>query len=78
MGIKYGPKDICVGEDVYADLSPVIGNEIGGLRPVLIKEVHDDVVIVVPYVLNYETGKREPHPYQIRAIDYSRLRNKIQ
>ena len=72
------PNIIKVGEMRYADLSPVIGNEIGGLRPVLIKEVYDDIVIVVPCVLNYQTKKHEPHPYQIRAIDYSRVKEKVQ
>ena len=67
-----------VGEVRYVDLSPVIGNEIGGLRPVLIKEVYDDVVIVVPCVYNPETKRHEPHPYQIRAIDYSRVKEVVQ
>lgn len=75
---KVGPKDVCVGEIRYADLSPVRGNEIGGLRPVLIKEVYDDVVVVVPFVYNLQTQQREPHPYQIRAIDYSRVKEVIQ
>lgn len=73
----HGPHDVHVGEIRYADLSPVIGNEIGGLRPVLIREVHDDVVVIVPCLRNHETNIYEPHPYQIRAIDYSRVLEKV-
>jgi mRNA-degrading endonuclease toxin of MazEF toxin-antitoxin module len=65
---------IKVGDILYADLSPVRGNEIGGLRKVLVKEVYDDVVVVIPCVYNYRNQSYEPHPYQIRAIDRCRFK----
>lgn len=68
---------INIGDVFYADLSPAIGNEAGGIRPVLIKEVYDDVVIIVPYVFDWKTHTEILHPHQIRSIDRRRLKQKM-
>lgn len=56
------------GEIYYADLSPVVGSEQGGVRPVLIVQNdtgnrHSPTVIAA--AITSQTGKAKlPHPYR--------------
>ena len=66
------------GDIYFADLSPVVGSEQGGMRPVLIVQNdtgnrHSPTVIAA--AITSQTGKARLE--QIRTIDKSRLRERM-
>ena len=67
-------------EKWFVDLSPVVGNELGGIRKCLVEEIISDRLIrVVPYAVNFEseTGyDYEPMYEHIRTVDISRFRSR--
>ncbi|HPE95442.1 MAG TPA: type II toxin-antitoxin system PemK/MazF family toxin [Bacillota bacterium] len=69
------------GDIFYADLSPVVGSEQGGLRPVLI--VQNDVgnkhsPTVIAAAITSQTGKaRLPTHISIDAAEYGLARNSV-
>ncbi len=80
------------GEVYYADLSPVIGSEQGGVRPVLIIQNKYSPTIIVAAITSKTDKKKLPTHVdigdvlskesivlleQIRTIDKARLRQKI-
>lgn len=70
--------DIKPNQIYYADLSPCVGNEIGGIRPCKIVEVYyDDLVRVRPKVLNTITMEYEYSEKHEKTISIKRLREKM-
>jgi hypothetical protein len=67
-------------EKWFVDLSPVVGNELGGIRKCLVDEIISDrLVRVVPYAVNFEseTGyDAEPMYEHARTVDISRFRQR--
>lgn len=61
-----------VGQVVWAELSPAVGDEIGGLRPVKICCRQGYLVQVVPYV--FKDGKYYPVFFQARTISVKRIK----
>ena len=67
-----------VGDIYFADLSPCIGNEVGGIRPCkIIKVYSNDLVRVQPKVLNTITMEYEFSEIHEKTISTKRLREKI-
>ena len=65
--------------DVYfADLSPSVGNEIGGVRQCKIVKIYDDnMVRVRPMGINYKTGAFVFLDKHERVISTKRLKEKV-
>ena len=69
------------GDLFYADLSPVVGSEQGGIRPVLV--VQNDVgnkyspTIIAAAVTSQINKAKMPTHIEIRTIDKRRLKEKI-
>lgn len=63
--------NINVGEVYYADLSPCVGEEIGGIRPVIIDEVISENLVTVRFTSSYSKYT------QVRTIDISRIKEQI-
>ena len=62
----------------YVDLSPSIGNEIGGVRPCRIeKRLSADMVQVVPNIYDERIRDFRFAPEHTRSISIQRLREKI-
>ena len=67
-----------VGDVYFADLSPCVYNEIGGIRPCKIIEVYyGDLVRVQPKVMNTITMEYEFSEMHERTISTKRLKEKI-
>lgn len=68
-----------VGDIYFADLSPVVGNEIGGIRPCKIVKVYSyyDLVRVQPKVMNNITMDYEFSEMHEKTISIKRLKGKI-
>ena len=68
-----------VGDIYFADLSPVVGNEIGGIRPCKIVKVYSyyDLVRVQPKVMNNITMDYEFSEMHEKTISIKRLKEKI-
>ena len=67
-----------VGDIYYVDLSPVVGNEIGGIRPCKVIKVYcGDLVRVQPKVINTITMEYEFSEMHERTISTKRLKEKI-
>lgn len=67
-----------VGDIYYVDLSPVVGNEVCGIRPCkIIKTYYGDLVRVQPKVLNTITMEYEFSEMHERTISTKRLKEKI-
>lgn len=76
-----------IGEVFYADLSPAVGNELGGVRPVVV--IREDGATATVALLRYSTSEPSVRrtividpPFvdkylefsgQIRTVDWSRL-----
>nr|WP_038602185.1 type II toxin-antitoxin system PemK/MazF family toxin [Peptoclostridium acidaminophilum] len=74
-------KDLKRGDIYYADLSPVIGSEQGGVRPVLI--VQNDIgnkysptVIVAAITAKIDKAKLPTH-VEIKANEYGLVKNSV-
>ena len=66
------------GDNYIADLSPSVGNEIGGVRPCkIIKIYYGDLVRVQPQVLNPITIEYEFSEVHEKTISTKRLKGKI-
>ena len=66
------------GDIYYVDLSPVVGNEIGGIRPCkIIKVYYGDLVRIQPKVMNMITMEYEFSEMHERTISTKRLKEKI-
>ena len=64
-----------VGDIYYVDLSPVVGNEIGGIRPCkVIKVYYGDLVKIQPKVMNTITMEYEFSEMHERTISRKRLK----
>lgn len=63
--------NINVGEVYYADLSPCVGEEIGGIHPVIIDEVISKNLVTVHFTSSYSKYT------QVRTIDISRIKEQI-
>ena len=69
------------GELYYADLSPVIGSEQGGVRPVLV--VQNDVgnkhspTVIAAAVTSKLTKAKLPTHIEINAVSYGLLRDSV-
>ena len=69
------------GEIYYADLSPVVGSEQGGMRPVLI--VQNDVgnrhspTVIAAAITSQQNKTRLPTPIEISARDYVLSRKSV-
>ncbi|MZQ75934.1 MAG: PemK family transcriptional regulator [Peptoclostridium sp.] len=79
--IKEGIKDLKRGDIYYADLSPVIGSEQGGVRPVLI--VQNDIgnkysptVIVAAITAKIDKAKLPTH-VEIKANEYGLVKDSV-
>jgi hypothetical protein len=67
-----------VGDIYFADLSPVVLNEIGGVRPCkIVKIYYGDLVRVQPKVMNFSTMEYEFSEIHERTISTKRLQGKI-
>lgn len=68
-----------VGDIYFADLSPIIGNEIGGIRPCKIVKVYSyyDLVRIQPKVMNNITMDYEFSEMHEKTISIKRLKEKI-
>lgn len=62
------------GSFAYADLSPAVGEELGGVRLVKILRQNGSLVTVLPF--RY-VGRYEPVFEQIRTIDTKRIRERV-
>lgn len=60
-----------IGQVVWANLSPVVGEELGGIRPCKICGRKGYLVQVVPYI--YKNDKYYPVYFQARTIDDKRI-----
>ena len=70
--------DIKPNQIYYADLSPYVGNEIGGIRPCKIIEVYvDDLVKIRPRVLNTITQDYEFSEKHEKTISIKRLKERV-
>lgn len=66
------------GDIYFVDLSPVVGNEIGGIRPCkIIKVYYGDLVKIQPKVMNTTTMEYEFSEMHERTISTKRLKEKI-
>ena len=64
-----------VGDIYFADLSPYVYNEVGGIRPCkIIKIYYGDLVRVQPQVLDTVTMEREFSEMHERTIITKRLK----
>ena len=78
MNIESEGNTMKKGDIYYVDLSPVVGNELGGIRPCkIIKVYYDDLVRVQPKVMNTITMKYEFSEMHERTISTKRLKEKI-
>ena len=69
---------IKVGDIYFADLSPCVGNEVGGVRPCkIIKIYYGDLVRVQPKVLNTIAMEFEFSEMHEKTISTKRLKEKI-
>ena len=68
-------KVIRAGQYWYVDLSPTIGEEIGGYRKCLIVRKHHNLVRVRPLI--YNGGLSYYSEWHERTIDISRLKEKV-
>jgi hypothetical protein len=66
---------IRVGQYWYVDLSPVIGEEIGGCRKCLVVQRHHNLVRVRPLI--YNGGLPYYSEWHERTVDISRLKEKV-
>ena len=67
-----------VGDIYFANLSPAVYNEVGGIRPCkIIKIYYGDLVRVQPQVLNPITIEYEFSEMHERTISTKRLKEKI-
>lgn len=68
-----------VGDIYFADLSPVVGNEVGGIRPCKIVKVYSyyDLVKIQPKVINNITMNYEFSEMHEKTISTKRLKEKI-
>lgn len=60
-----------VGQTVWADLTPAVGEELGGIRPVKICDRKNYLVQVIPYI--FKNNKYYPIHFQKRTIDVRRI-----
>lgn len=63
--------NISVGEVYYADLSPCVGAEIGGLCPVFVEEVISKNLVTVCFTSSFSEY------LQVRTIDVSRIKEPV-
>lgn len=64
-----------VGDIYFVDLSPVVSNEIGGIRPCkIIKVYYGDLVRVQPKVMNTITMEYEFSEIHERTVSTKRLK----
>ncbi len=81
MVTKSGDIMIKRGELYYADLSPVIGSEQGGVRPVLV--VQNDVgnkhspTVIAAAVTSKLTKAKLPTHIELSAVSYGLLRDSV-
>ena len=61
------------GQYWYVDLSPAIGEELGGIRKCLIVKKEKNLVQVIPSVFN---GTYIYDKFHIRTVDMKRLKEK--
>ena len=66
---------IRAGQYWYVDLSPAVGEEIGGCRKCLIVRKHHNLVRVRPLI--YNGGLSYYSEWHERTIDVSRLKEKM-
>jgi len=67
-----------VGDIYFADLSPVVYNEIGGIRPCKITKIYyGDLVRIQPQILNTITMEHEFSEMHERTISAKRLKGFI-
>lgn len=69
--------EIKIGSIYYANLSPVAGSEVGGLRAVKVVAKRGDLVQIIPLTWNDPARNAEFDEFQRRAIDTSRIRHEI-
>ena len=80
-GTMLNPNPVHRGDIYYADLSPVVGSEQGGLRPVLIVQTdtgnrHSPTVIAA--AITSQTGKaRLPTHIELSASNYGLSRDSV-
>jgi hypothetical protein len=63
------------GQYWYVDLSPAIGEELGGIRKCLIVKKEKNLVQVIPSVFN---GTYVYDEFHIRTVDIKRLKEKTE
>jgi mRNA-degrading endonuclease toxin of MazEF toxin-antitoxin module len=61
------------GQYWYVDLSPAIGEELGGVRKCLIVKKKKNLVQVIPSIYN---GQYTYNKFHIRTVDIKRLKEK--
>lgn len=66
---------ICKGEVWYVDLSPAVGEEIGGFRKCLVIRKYHNLVRVRPLI--YNGGLPYYSEWHERTVDVSRLKEKV-
>lgn len=67
-----------VNEKWFVDLSPVVGNELGGVRKCLVDQrISNELYRVIPYAYNlYSGGEEEPMYDHARTIDVLRFKSR--
>ena len=66
------------GDIYFVDLSPVVGDEVPGIRPCkIVKVYYGDLVRIQPKVMNKITMEYEFSEMHERTISTKRLREKI-
>ena len=68
-------KVIRAGQYWYVDLSPAIGDEVGGSRKCLVVRKHHNLVRVRPLI--YNGGLPYYSEWHERTVDVSRLKEKV-
>ena len=64
-------------EKWLVDLSPVRGNELGGVRKCLVdQKINDNLYRVIPYAFNLYIGEDEPMYDHARTVDISRFKRR--
>ncbi len=79
--LKVNSQEIKRGDIYYADLSPVVGSEQGGVRPVLV--VQNDIgnkysptIIIAAITAKIDKAKLPTH-VEIRANEYGLVKNSV-
>ena len=64
-------------EHWFVNLSPTVGNELGGIRKCFVdQKISDNLYRVIPYAFNLYNGEDEPMYDHARTVDISRFKRR--